>query len=83
MESQDRSPHRKCQCWVSEPSGEGHLATGYGEESGQLAQGQHDSDAGGRNDHVTEQKTQRTTRGEGPGGTQEETSADDASDAVA
>ena len=56
------------------------MATRYGEESGQLAQTQHDGDAGGRDDHVTEQKTQRATSSKGFGGTQEETSTDDTTD---
>lgn len=72
--------HRKSHGWVNETSGEGHLTTGYGEECGQFAQGQHDGDADGRDDDVTEQKAQRATSCEGPGGTQKETSADDASD---
>jgi hypothetical protein len=82
MESSVRLPHSESHSWVNESSGERHLATGYGEESGQLAQAQHDGDAGGRDDEITEQKTQRTTGSEGPGGSQKETSTDDTSDAA-
>lgn len=73
-------PHSKSHCWINESSGERHLTTSYGEESGQLAQAQHDCDTGRRDDGVAEQKTQWTTSSEGLGGTQEETSADDTSD---
>ena len=75
-------PHSESHSRVDESSGKGHLTTGYREESGQLAQAQHDGDAGGRDDDVTEQKTQGTTSSEGLGGTQKETCADDTADAA-
>lgn len=74
-------PHSKSHRRVNKSSGKRHLATGYGEESGQLAQAQHDGDTGRRDDGITEQKTQRTTGSERPGGSQEETSTDDTSNA--
>ena len=75
-------PHGEGHRWVNESPGERHLTTGYGEESDQLAQAQHDGDTCRGDDEVPEQKTQGATGSEGPGGSQEETSTDDASDAA-
>lgn len=76
------SPHRKSQSWVNKSSSERHLTTRYGKQRDKLAQAQHDGDAGRRDDDITEQKAERPTSGEGPCGTQKETSANDTSDAT-
>ena len=78
----DHLPHSESHSGIDESPGERHLTTGYREESSQLAQAQHNSHAGGRDDEVTEEKTQRATSSEGPSGTQKETRTDDTTDAV-